>query len=331
MVDHGCHRRSSRSRVKSWSVVLDGSWPVLTVSDAVRGKPDSFLRNVSNFARAGWTSAPPIDHVSARQQAASISALSMIALSSVSIEASILVNCSTSARLVIGVTCRSGSVISIVARFTMPSTTKSRHGSRYLSQSAWMTSRSTSFSRELSHFHRKGCHPMSRGSTYTMPHRETVAGEAYWRSNTSNSMEQVGKLSLMRSPLGRVSSLLSSITEFMFSTHNASTSPSYTMYLRSSRPSATGLFMSRKMFESSPSVQSRVAGSSTPYSSSMLMDFGLSTKSFVGSPRLLCARASVSSATVLPPPVGPTTMVVWRVIRVSYSWITLSTWISSCW
>merc|ERR1719183_609180 len=65
-----------------------------------------------------------------------------------------------------------------------------------------------------------------------MPHRETVAGEAYWRSNTSNSMEQVGKLSLMRSPLGRVSSLLSSITEFMFSTHNASTSPSYTMYLR---------------------------------------------------------------------------------------------------
>ena len=38
----------------------------------------------------------------------------------------------------------------------------------------------------------------------------------------------------MRSPLGRVSSLLSSITLFMFSTHTASTSPSNTRYLASS-------------------------------------------------------------------------------------------------
>ena len=88
---------------------------------------------------------------------------------------------------------------------------------------------SVSFSRVLSHFHRYGCQPMSFGSTYTMPQREMVAGDAYCRSKTSKSIEHVGKLRRMRSPLGSVSSLLSSITEFMFSTHSASTSPSYTM------------------------------------------------------------------------------------------------------
>ena len=44
---------------------------------------------------------------------------------------------------------------------------------------------------------------------------------------------------------------------------------------------------------------------------------GLMRKIFVGSPRLVCALASAESATVLPPPVGPTTMVVCRVSRVS--------------
>ena len=152
-----------------------------------------------------------------------------------------------------------------------------------------------------------------------MPHREMVAGEAYCRSKTSYSIEHVGKLSRIRSPLGSVSSLLSSITEFMFSTHSASTSESYTMYRRSSRPSGTGLFMSRKMFESSPSVQSRVTGSSTPYSSEMGIDLGLIVKSFVGQPSLPCVAASVWRQTVLPPPVGPTIITVCRVIIVSYS------------
>ena len=59
-----------------------------------------------------------------------------------------------------------------------------------------------------------------------MPQREMVAGEAYCRSKTSKSIEVVGKLSRIRSPLGRVSSRLSSMTLFMFSTHTASTSPS---------------------------------------------------------------------------------------------------------
>jgi len=58
-----------------------------------------------------------------------------------------------------------------------------------------------------------------------MPQREMVAGEANCRSYTSNSSLQ-WFCSRMRSPLGSVSSRLSSITEFMFSTHTASTSPS---------------------------------------------------------------------------------------------------------
>ena len=68
---------------------------------------------------------------------------------------------------------------------------------------------------------------MSFRSTYTIPQREIVAGDAYWRSKTSKSIEHVGKLRRIRSPLGSVSSLLSSITLFMFSTHSASTSESY--------------------------------------------------------------------------------------------------------
>ena len=76
--------------------------------------------------------------------------------------------------------------------------------------------------------------------------------------------------------------------------------------------------MSRKMLESRPSVQSRVAGSSTPYSSEIGIAFGLMTNCLVGSRSIVCARAqSVPRQTVLPPPVGPTIIVVWRVISVS--------------
>jgi hypothetical protein len=60
------------------------------------------------------------------------------------------------------------------------------------------------------------------------PHLDMVAGLAYCRSATSNSSFTCG-CRRMRSPFGSVSSLLSSITLFMFSTHTASTSPSNTM------------------------------------------------------------------------------------------------------
>ena len=162
-----------------------------------------------------------------------------------------------------------------------------------------------------------------------MPQREMVAGDAYCKSKTSKSIVEVGKLSRMRSPLGSVSSLLSSMTEFMFSTHTASTSPSYTMYRRSGLSSGTGLFMSRKMLERRPSVQSRVAGSRLPYSSEMGCAFGLITNCFEGMPVMICARRSDARHAVLPPPVGPTIIVVWRVNSVSYNWMTLSNWMSS--
>mmetsp|Transcript_33746 Transcript_33746/g.73750 ORF Transcript_33746/g.73750 Transcript_33746/m.73750 type:complete len:202 (-) Transcript_33746:421-1026(-) len=184
---------------------------------------------------------------------------------------------------------------------------------------------SSSLGRRSHHVLMKGLNPRFLGSTYTMPHREMVAGEAYCRSATSKSSLQ-WSVTRMRSELGSVSSLLSSITEFMFSTHTASTSPSSTIHLRSSLSGlGSGLFTSRKMLLSSPSVQSRVSGSITPYSSATLCALGLSTYSLVVTPILVCERASVLMMTLLPPPVLPTTMVVCRVCIVSYSCTHLST------
>ena len=88
----------------------------------------------------------------------------------------------------------------------------------------------------------------------------------------------------IRSPLASVNSRLSSITEFMFSTHRASTSPSKTKYFRSFL--SVGLLISRNMLDNSPSVQSLVFGSSTPYSSTTLRSFGLMVYNFVVSPNL---------------------------------------------
>jgi len=79
------------------------------------------------------------------------------------------------------------------------------------------------------------------------------------------------------------------------------------------------------MLDSRPSVQSRVSGSSTPYSSATVMALGLMVYRKVFLPSLVCERARVLRMTVLPPPVCPTTIVVWRVMTTSYSWMTLST------
>jgi len=57
-----------------------------------------------------------------------------------------------------------------------------------------------------------------------------VAGEAYYKSETSNNNLQYLSKRIL-SPLINVSNLLSSITEFMFSTHTASTSPSKSIHL----------------------------------------------------------------------------------------------------
>lgn len=102
---------------------------------------------------------------------------------------------------------------------------------------------------------------------------------------TSNNIAQCFCRRIL-SPLARVKSLLSSMTEFMFSTHNASTSPSYTMYFLSFL--SVGLLISLKIFERSPSVQSRVTGSRIPYRSITDRSLGLITNNLVGTPNLNC-------------------------------------------
>ncbi len=65
--------------------------------------------------------------------------------------------------------------------------------------------------------------PRFFGSAQTMPHLEIVAGEAYCKSKVSQIMQQWG-CNLIRSPFGSVSSRLSSITLFMFSTQTCGAS-----------------------------------------------------------------------------------------------------------
>ena len=117
------------------------------------------------------------------------------------------------------------------------------------------------------HLFQNGVNLKFLGSTNTIPHLDTVAGEAYCKSPTSKSRAQCF-WSRIRSPLARVRSLLSSMTEFMFSTHRASTSPSNRMYFLSFL--SVGLLISRKMFDNNPSVQSLVVGSRIPYNSMTL-------------------------------------------------------------
>ena len=70
-----------------------------------------------------------------------------------------------------------------------------------------------------------GSSPIAVGSVYTMPQRETVAGDATARSITSNIMCTCSGI-LMRSPFTRQSILESSSTVFMDSIQSASTGPS---------------------------------------------------------------------------------------------------------
>ena len=60
---------------------------------------------------------------------------------------------------------------------------------------------------------------------HIIPHLETVANVAYYKESTSNIILTLfGNIIL--SPLGNVRILLSSKTEFRFSTHSGSISPS---------------------------------------------------------------------------------------------------------
>ena len=324
-------------------------------SPSLHENPASFLMNASTRSRSlkpcFWITDAPKDHTrqntnvasstagstttpsSSFSETASFSVFSVaVAFSSSSppspkgaesksMHSSILHSCVTRFRFVCGTVCCGALPMTSPS---MPSTQKSMHLSTYLLISLRRISACSWFTRLLHQVQMYGSYSRFLGSTYTIPHRETVAGEAYCRSATSNS-SLTWSTKRIRSPFGNVSSLLSSITEFMFSTHTASTSPSKTMYRNSSLSGGNGRVSSRKMFDKSPSVQSRVSGSSSPYSSDTVCALGFTMCSFVCTPIFVCDRASVLMITDLPPPVFPTTMVVCRVSMVSYSWITLST------
>mmetsp|Transcript_2367 Transcript_2367/g.7841 ORF Transcript_2367/g.7841 Transcript_2367/m.7841 type:complete len:207 (-) Transcript_2367:5150-5770(-) len=178
-------------------------------------------------------------------------------------------------------------------------------------------------SERSSHDWTHGRQPRPSDGKYTIPQRETVAGEATARSCTSNNM-CILALSLMRSPLARQSVMLSSSTVFMFSIQSASTGPSKTIHWYSSFcvVSVTAL---RIMVEAMPSVHSCVSELTSPYSSPIVMHFGLKTYVLTGwkaaspVPRPCSsdmAEASVLMQAVLPPPVGPTVITPKRTLNV---------------
>lgn len=59
----------------------------------------------------------------------------------------------------------------------------------------------------------------------TIPHLDTVANVAYFKVSTSNIILTFDGIANL-SPFGNVNNLLSSNTEFKFSAHSGSTSPS---------------------------------------------------------------------------------------------------------
>merc|ERR1719387_1606023 len=80
----------------------------------------------------------------------------------------------------------------------------------------------------FSHLSKTGCHPKSVGLTKMIPARDTVAGEAFRRFSTSNTILQLSVIGI-RSLFARVRILLSSRTVFRFSIQMASTGPSQTI------------------------------------------------------------------------------------------------------
>lgn len=108
--------------------------------------------------------------------------------------------------------------------------------------------------------------------TQTIPHRLTVAGDAWLRSLTSKSI-LILLLSLIRSPLERQSIIESSRTVLRFSTHIASTGPSNKMY-------SWLVALALSSFAASPSVQFWVNGSKFPYSYERDTDFGFKVIGF---------------------------------------------------
>lgn len=120
------------------------------------------------------------------------------------------------------------------------------------------------------HVSKNGSQPSYSAVKYTIPQRETVAGEATARSITSKSIRIWGR-SLIRWPLDKHSVMLSSRTVFMFSIQIASTGPSKTVHIFSSDCSCDAILM---ILEARPSVHSYETKSTSPYSSPIEIALG---------------------------------------------------------
>mmetsp|Transcript_14312 Transcript_14312/g.34806 ORF Transcript_14312/g.34806 Transcript_14312/m.34806 type:complete len:357 (+) Transcript_14312:1594-2664(+) len=173
----------------------------------------------------------------------------------------------------------------------------------------------------------RGFQPSWCGSKYTMPQRDTVAGEATAKSATSKIMFIAPDIAII-SELGKHSFLLSSSTVFMFSIQMASTGPSSTSHFRLGPVCCASL---RNCTASTPSFHSCVALSVSPYSCPMVTDLGLryTTSTLFSSFRFfscnsMSAPLSTLIAAVFPEKDNPTTMSPCRTTIISYSWMHFS-------
>mmetsp|Transcript_2079 Transcript_2079/g.4903 ORF Transcript_2079/g.4903 Transcript_2079/m.4903 type:complete len:230 (+) Transcript_2079:6782-7471(+) len=158
----------------------------------------------------------------------------------------------------------------------------------------------------LSHAFSTGSQSRSLSETKMMPVRETVAGDALRRSSTSKSSFTLSVMGT-RSPLARVSILLSSSTVLRFSIHSASTGPSHTIHMMSLRLRSLNLaHMEAKM----PSSHSPDILSVSPNISSARMALGFMRVLLCTTPvvaeRLSCRLRIIHD---LPLPAGPTIMI----------------------
>mmetsp|Transcript_27783 Transcript_27783/g.44163 ORF Transcript_27783/g.44163 Transcript_27783/m.44163 type:complete len:240 (+) Transcript_27783:4750-5469(+) len=128
-------------------------------------------------------------------------------------------------------------------------------------------------------------------------------------------------VSIIRSPLGSVRSLLSSRTLLRFSAHSGSTSPSKMIHCRFWLSPRVSSRILRRILVKTPSVHSRVVGSRVPYNSSLLIALGsIRWHSLLTLSTLSSAACNTRQAWVFPLPDGPTMMTPWLMV-----W----TWLSS--
>jgi hypothetical protein len=166
-----------------------------------------------------------------------------------------------------------------------------------------------------------GSNPKSVDDTYTIPHRETVAGEALFKFSTSNTILQFSLINI-RSPFAKVKILLSSRTVFRFSIQMASTGPSQTIQVKNLDFLSLALAHN---YEKTPGVQSSEISDFTPYISSAIIAFGFILFILKGWSVVDNALVKMFIIVVFPDPVGPTNMKPCLTLKVSYSYMIFKT------